>query len=134
MIAEIEELKCIRKEKSALEEKERRLARPVLFDQSKIPYIYDIFRTRHNSNTVMERKVFLFVVIYLYTPSTLAGGKMKCGIRNIISQLIGCKQTLVSHSCENLLFYYKLYPSFKNDVDTLYNEVMKKLCMKNNHI
>ena len=77
----------IRKLKADLSGEETRLSSPVLDDFSLIDGIYDVFTrsVRNDRGVVILRKEFLFIVMYLYSPSTLAGGKMEKGLREKIS-------------------------------------------------
>lgn len=81
-------LKAIREQKSRLSERERELSSALLQDTSLIPEIYSWFKdivveTDHSPNPegVMQRKKFLFIVLFLYAPSSIAGGRLPNGIR-----------------------------------------------------
>lgn len=84
----IVELKSIREQKSRLSEREQELASPILTDLSLIPEIYDWFKELlagmdcpPNPESVTQRKKFLFIVLFLFAPSVLAGGQLPNGIR-----------------------------------------------------
>jgi hypothetical protein len=76
----IVELKSIREQKSRLSEREQELSSPILTDFSLIPEIYDWFKDLlagmdcpPNPESVTQRKKFLFIVLFLFAPSVLAG-------------------------------------------------------------
>ena len=81
-------LKKIRIEKSELSEEENALTAPILKDKSLIHEIYKIFIELLNErgcppniDSVTQRKKFIFIIRYLFSPSSLAGGKMTGGLR-----------------------------------------------------
>ena len=54
---------------------------PRLKDLSLIPQIYSIFEELKGKEIkVSDRKEFIFVIIYLYAPNKLFGGKMPQGL------------------------------------------------------
>ena len=95
MFSEIAEIKSIREQKSKLSEREKELTEPILTDLDMIGMLYrwfqeiisqkEIFR----SGNVTQRKKFIFIILFLYSPSTLAGGKMKNGLRDKLAEVLG---------------------------------------------
>jgi len=64
-----------------------------------------------------ERKKFIFVALSLMSPLTLAGARLRRGLRGKMARLMGCEPTSVSHDIRDLLFLYRNYPSFRRDVE-----------------
>ena len=84
----------------------------------------EIFR----SGNVTQRKKFIFIILFLYSPSTLAGGKMKNGLRDKLAEVLGVNaQTTISNNRNNLVFSYQLYKYFRQDVDWIYGEMMERI-------
>ena len=107
----ISELKSIREQKSRLSERELELSEPVLYNYSLIREIYEWFKEilsgltfPPRDNSPIQRKKFIFIILFLYSPSTLAGGKMKVGLRDKIAEITGCTGSLISHNCEDVTF------------------------------
>lgn len=130
----IAELRAIREQKSVLSEREKELVEPMLNDNSLIATIYEWFEEilasmsfPPNPNNPIERKKFLFIILYLYSPSTLAGGKMKVGLRDELAKVTNCTTTLISHNCEDVTFYYNQYKSYRANIDLIYNEILTRL-------
>ena len=134
MFSEIAEIKSIREQKSKLSEREKELTEPILTDLDMIGMLYrwfqeiisqkEIFR----SGNVTQRKKFIFIILFLYSPSTLAGGKMKNGLRDKLAEVLGVNaQTTISNNCNNLVFSYQLYKYFRQDVDWIYGEMMERI-------
>ena len=131
MFSEIAEIKSIREQKSKLSEREKELTEPILTDLDMIGMLYrwfqeiisqkEIFR----SGNVTQRKKF---ILFLYSPSTLAGGKMKNGLRDKLAEVLGVNaQTTISNNRNNLVFSYQLYKYFRQDVDWIYGEMMERI-------
>lgn len=130
----IERLKAIRQEKERLIKEEKDLSTPILTDYKKLPEIYkrfkDILNDRPcppNINTVLQRKKFLFIVLYLYCPSVLCGDKSPNSIRERLSQLLRVNKTSISHNISDLVFMYQNYKDFKNEVDNVFYQIVDKI-------
>lgn len=134
----IMELKAIREQKSRLSEREQELSSPVLTDLSLIPEIYGWFKEilagmdcPPNPESVTQRKKFLFIVLFLFSPSTLAGGKMAPGLRDWISDALGvCSKSTISDNCSDVVFLYQNYSGFRKDIEYLYRQILEKLKVK----
>lgn len=127
----IETIKRIEKSRTALRQAiaDNELATsPQLKDLSLIPKIYRLFEeVKGNEITVNDRKVFIFVVVYLYSPHKFFGGKMPQGMRKEISKAARIDCTCISRTCTELLVLYTTYSDFRQGVDELLNEVLGRL-------
>lgn len=132
------ELKTIREQKSRLSERESELSAPLLSDLELIPEIYKWFAEILSNmafpprlESVTQRKKFLFIILFLYSPSTLAGGKMLCGLRDKLCEVtnIASKST-ISDNCADVVFMYQNYKNFRKDIDYLYTEILNRLRVK----
>ena len=134
----IVELKSIREQKSRLSEREQELASPILTDLSLIPEIYDWFKELlagmdcpPNLESVTQRKKFLFIVLFLFAPSVLAGGRLPNGIRAEISGVFpDVSPCVISNNIADVSFIYQQYKDFRQDIEYLYNQVLEKLKIK----
>ena len=79
----ISELKYIREQKSRLSEREQELTKPILLDLSIIPTIFKWYCEIVGNCGLPERRAgssfrqkFIFIILFLYSPSALAGGKI----------------------------------------------------------
>lgn len=112
-----------------------KLEQPIFTDKSLLPTIYKVYRDYfarrgnvHDADLVRNRKKFLLIVLYLYSPRTLSGRKMQLGLRRQISNVIGLtSSTPISDNCVGLITLYNAYIDFKNDVDAIYSDVIKTL-------
>lgn len=134
MFSEIVEIKSIREQKSKLSEREKELTEPTLTDLNMIGTLYGWFqeiisqKEMFRVGNVTQRKKFIFIILFLYSPSTLAGGKMKNGLRDKLAEVLGVNaQTTISNNRNNLVFSYQLYKYFRQDVDWIYGEIQERL-------
>lgn len=131
-------LKKIRVEKSELLEEENVLIAPLLTEKTLIPEIYNIFVDLLNErgcppniDSVIQRKKFIFIILYLFSPSTLAGGKTVHGIRGEIARVYGIQsECTISDNCADVVFLYQNYANFSKDIEYLYTEIINQLKFK----
>lgn len=134
----IMELKSIREQKSRLSEREQELSLPILTDFSLIPEIYGWFRDilsgmdcPPNTESVTQRKKFLFIVLFLFAPSVLAGGRLPNGIHAEISGVFSdVSPCVISNNIADVSFIYQQYKDFRQDIEYLYTEIVKRLRVK----
>jgi len=128
----IETIKKIEKARTALRQAiaDNELATsPRLKDLSLIPKIYEIFEQMKGKEIkVNDRKEFVFVIIYLYSPNKFFGGKMPQGLRRAITKAtkITCAN-VISVTCTELMVLYTTYSDFRRGVDELMQVVLQKL-------
>lgn len=130
----ISELKTIREQKAVLAERERELSSPILYDFELIEDIYKWFKEILSEysfppciDSPTQRKKFIFIILFLYSPSALSGDKMKMGLRDKIAEVTGCTSTLISHNYKNVEFEYHQYRYNRQDIDHLYTEIISRL-------
>lgn len=131
-------LKKIRIEKSELSEEEKTLTSPILKDKSIIHEIYKIFAELLNErgcapniDSVTQRKKFIFIILYLFSPSSLVGGRMAAGLRPEIAKALGIQsECTISNNCDDVVFLYQNYRDFSRDIEYLYTEIVNRLKFK----
>lgn len=127
----IETIKRIEKARTALRQAiaDNELAKsPKLKDLSLIPKIYEVFEEMKGGNvTVNDRKEFIFVVVYLYSPYKFFGGKMPQDMRNIISRTTNVDSAYISRICTELIILYTTYKDFRNAVDELLRNIQQTI-------
>lgn len=134
----IVELKSIREQKSRLSEREQELSLPVLTDLSLIPEIYGWFKEilsgmdcPPNPESVTQRKKFLFIVLFLFAPSVLAGGRLPNGIRAEISGVFpDVSPCVISNNITDVSFIYQQYKDFRQEIEYLYKQILERLKAK----
>lgn len=134
----ISELKSIREQKSRLSERENELITPLLFDYGLIPVLYEWFCEILNEmdfppmvESATQRKKFIFIVLFLFAPSVLAGGRMPVGLRDMIAEAINLKDiTFISHNIETVVFLHQYDKCFRRDIEYLYTEIINRLKFK----
>lgn len=133
MFSEIAEIKSIREQKSRLSEREKELTEPTLTDLDMIPTLYawfsEIISDRDcpgRVESVTQRKKFLFIVLYLFSPVTLAEGKMLAGLREKLARLYNVSPVVISNNCRDIVFLYNWDPEWRM-LDGVFDEMMGKL-------
>lgn len=131
-------LRKIRIEKSELSEEENALTLPMLSDKTLIREVYktfvEILNERGcppNIDSVTQRKKFIFIILYLFSPSALAGGKMAAGLREEMSKVLDIQsKSTISDNCADVVFLYQNYGDFSRDIEYLYTEIVNRLKIK----
>lgn len=134
----IVELKAIREQKSRLSEREQELSAPMLTDFTLIPEIYSWFKEilsqsdcPPNFESVTQRKKYLFIVLFLFTPSVLAGGRLPNGIRSEIASVFpDVSPCVISNNIADVSFIYQQYKDFRQDIEFIYNQILERLKVK----
>lgn len=135
----IMELKAIREQKSRLSERENELSSPILTDFGLIPEVYSWFKEilsersscPPNIESVTQRKKFLFIILFLFAPSVLAGGRLPNGIRAEISSVFpDVSPCVISNNIADVSFIYQQYKDFRQEIEYLYKQVVEKLKAK----
>lgn len=111
------------------------LGEPMLDDLSFLPTIYEtyleFFRKRgwqDKANKVYHRQKLILIVLYLYSPRTLAGGKMRIGLRDKLSELFGLSaKTTISDNSAHAVHFYQHYRDFRRDVDLMLTDIVNAL-------
>lgn len=134
----IVELKAIREQKSRLSEREQELSEPMLTDFALISEIYSWFKEilsqsdcPPNFESVTQRKKFLFIVLFLFAPSVLAGGRLPNGIRAEITGVFpDVSPCVISNNIADVSFIYQQYKDFRQDIEYIYSQVLERLKVK----
>lgn len=113
----------------------KELGEPTLEDLTLLPEIYEAYKRVYQRRgcpteamVVRNRKKFLMVVLYLYSPKALAGDRMRMGLRKKVSELFGLTtSTPISDNCTGLIVQYHAYADFRRDVDLIFQEVLDTL-------
>lgn len=131
----IAELKSVRQQKSHLSECEQKLSRPLLASLHLIPTLFQWYCELQGHSALPQKRAgtrfrqkFVFIILFLYSPSALAGGKMTKGVRDVLAQVLGFRSpTAISNLCANVVFYYHNYKDYREDVDYVFGEILTRL-------
>lgn len=132
MFQKISEIKTIREKIAGLSSIESELSKPTLSDFAHVETIYEWFKELSAKGPKRDnatlRKEFIFIVLYLYSPGALAGGKMKSGLRNKIAEVLGVKaMSAVSNKLDSVSFSYKMYKYFRQDLNRIFEGIQERL-------
>lgn len=130
----IAEIKNIREQKSRLSEREAELVSPILTNLESIPYIYELFKNIVRTmnipprEKIIQRKEFLFIILFLFVPSVLAGGRIPNGVRKSLEHVFPMvKPCTISNNIADVFFLYQQYKYFRSDINIIYKEMLKRL-------
>ncbi len=120
---------------SELQSQWNELTKPPLTDLSLLTLLYNLYLSLFERRGISEkatkpyhRRKFLLVILYLYSPRTLAGGKMVGGLRDKLAELFGLSgKSAISDNIPALVFHYENYRDFRKDVDMIYDEIRQAL-------
>ena len=100
-------------------------------DLSYIGKIYDICKRSADKGmrNVWDRRKFVFVILYLYCPTKIFGGRMvEGGLVAVITSALGLTSAkLVSKYSMDMKFYYTNYSEFHDDVNRMIEDVLLEL-------
>jgi hypothetical protein len=138
MFQKLEEISQVRKERADIEEKERALLKPTLTDLSLISVIHGwvcviASENRHTgtSESVYERKKFLFIVLLLYAPGVLVGDKMPSGLRGKLAEVLRIRsKSVISDNCADVPFLYNRYKDFREETEEVFRGIVERLAIK----
>lgn len=134
----VSRLKEIKEERLRLNDEEQTLSSPAITDPDRIPevleYCKESYRELHPNSKVRVsevRRMYIFILLFLFSPKTLAGGKMSNGLRTRIAGAMGIESSNVSHYHADVWFYYTVYSDFRDDVNGMFALVFDKLKKEN---
>lgn len=134
MFSEIYEIRNIKEQENALMERKKELSKPLLEDPSFIMEIYEWFNEINEvrdcssrKNSLNTRKKFIFIIMYLYCPASLAGGIIKRGLRKSVCKVLNMHPSSISHNCTSVSFLYQRYSDFRDSVDYIYARIVERL-------
>lgn len=115
------------------------LTLPLLHNTALLPNILQWYEetapeldTNSRDAKALHSQCFIFIATMLYSPSTLAGGKLSLGLRSQLSQMLHFKSpTSISNIIPNLMFLYNNYKSYKQRIDTAFDYILNKLKSQN---
>lgn len=135
LFSKIQEIESLRHQLTRLIRQETEASAPILADLSLLPRLYywfgEALQERGCSpciESVSQRKKFLYIILYLYSPASLAGGKMTLGLRDKLAELFQLRsRTTISDNCGDVVFLYCRYKDFHEEVDDIFLYIMEQL-------
>lgn len=124
----VRNIRKAREELRAAIGREADLCVPLLTDYTLLPDIYRMFCELLGATeikSVDDRKMFIFIVQYLYAPRNLFGCKMPKRLRKEIASVLGMNaMSAVSDNGRNNLFNYQVYTQFRTKVNHLFDAIV----------
>jgi len=127
----IRRVKSAREELKRARETEREVSKPVLKDYRHIRKIHELFCKSAGvgeSMTVVERKMFVFIIQFLYEPRNFFGFVMPRGLRIELAKVLRIKGvTILSRCASCTLSEYRIYTQFRTEVNRIFEDVVNGL-------
>ena len=136
MIGEkLERMNGLLREKARVERELEEAFRPLCDDMGLAEELYRVYAAALRENdreadpgTAENRRKFLFAALYVYSPASLCGRKLRPGLRDRLTETVGgITPTSLSHSIEGLSFLYTNYRPFRRDVDHILGRVLERI-------
>lgn len=107
-------------------------------DSDLIPVVHEMFKDILSEidplpdvESITQRKKFLFIILFLFAPSVLAGGRMPNGVRKVLEEVFpNVRPCTISNNIADVSFLYQQYKNFREDIDYLYTEIINRLKFK----
>jgi hypothetical protein len=129
-----ETIRSIRKAREELRRAvdfENSVSSPMLTDYALLPDIYAMFCEligKPDARKVDDRKMFIFIVQYLFTPRNLFGSKMPARFRREIARILGVNaESVVSRWASETMHHYQVYTQFRSEVNRIFGEIAERL-------
>ena len=127
----VDELRRIRSKIELLREEEKELSVPLVMNMGMIRNLYDVYilslkmqdPTADPLDTI-NRKKFIYAILYIFSPSTLVGEVMRHKLRECVSSVLGFTPTGVSRDYKTGLFFYSTYKEFRESIDIITNDML----------
>ena len=105
-----------------------------LTDVSLIPQIFKWYRQcaqDHNFGSDCRNnnyKQFIFIILFLYSPASLFGGKIKNDLRTTVADLLHLRaNTIVYHMRDKVVVWIGTYKVFADEVTIAYEDIIQHL-------
>lgn len=122
----ISNAKKILLEISLLQDQLSQLATPTLSDVKKLPEIHQFITNQPNIDRREVRHYFVVVSVYLYSPLSLFGKfPIRTGLCQEVGEAMGSCRQEVSEMFSQAKFRYENIPSFREQVETIFEQVLK---------
>lgn len=111
-------------------ERYNNIFRGKLSDLTKLPMLYEWYQgttARHGFNSDARNnnhKQFVYVILMLYSPASLFGGKISRELRTEIASLLRLKSpTILYHMRDRSVVWMRTYKAFASEVNIAYEEI-----------
>lgn len=128
-ISIIDKLERIGVEERRLAEERASLTAPMSYSFDKLSVVHQVTEQLAWDNRWVlgrTREYFLFVALFMFAPSSIIR-KMRRGLRKDLSDIMGVSENNISHITRNILFKFRVYEDFQNNVEMIYERSVELL-------
>lgn len=125
MLDQINIAKQLQSEIAVRQEQLSKFTTPTIYDTSKLIQLYQQVNEISDINQRELRHYFVFIAVYLYSPSALLGYSIKAGLCQQIGEVIErCRQD-VSELFYEAKVRYDRTQSFREQTENIFTEIKK---------
>lgn len=125
MLDQINIAKQLQSEIAVRQEQLSKFTTPTIYDTSKLIQLYQQVNDISDINQRELRHYFVFIAVYLYSPSALLGYSIKAGLCQQIGEVIErCRQD-VSELFYEAKVRYDRTQSFREQTENIFTEIKK---------
>lgn len=130
ILGEIVRLRRIEQQIRELQAVREKYIRPLVNDLELIEKL-DRFVRRESGGKLCDSNqykwAFTLIMLVLYAPGSLSGGKMPCGFRAQLARVLGVCPSTVSDNRDNLVFRYSRCRDFRHLANRVYRLLSARL-------
>lgn len=130
-LKDLEELKALR---TGLERIEATVLKPQLTEVKNIPLIFEWYneiasdiKNFPQKTEIDFKRVFIYVVLMLYSPRFFAGDTMIPGVRESIAKMLKISYPHTSNIAKDIVFHYRIYFLFHEQADTMLSRISERI-------
>lgn len=124
------ELRKIKECRDALKEREIELVEPTLGDTSLLQVIHTVIKQEYSKNKRLhrydEKEYFIAIIIFLYSPKSYMGDKIRVGIRDEIAKVLDTSPERISNIFRIVRDWVVIYAELREGVEYLYSKVVNE--------
>lgn len=126
MLDQITHAKLLQSQIAVMQEQLSKFTTPALYDTSKLTQLYQRVNDIPGIDKKELRHHFVFIAVYLYSPSALLGYSIKAGLCQQIGEVIGrCRQDVSEIFYEAKLRYERVQP-FQETTHKIFAQIICK--------
>jgi len=129
VVEKIQKIKEVREELRKVMKKEHAVTLPALTDLNLIPDIAGVFKSMKGIEVfnVEDRRLFIFIILYLYCPHNLFSRNLPRGLRRILAKVLNVKvDNIISRDKKEALCYFTIYKKFREEACCILKVIAEK--------
>ncbi|MBR4533906.1 MAG: hypothetical protein IKO85_05115 [Bacteroidaceae bacterium] len=123
----INQIRALHAKKNILARQEREALRPMKTDCAEIASICQRFKEVANPKYKDNSRIFVFIVIYMYSPSSIISGAIRRnGVRNEIAKVLGVRKPAVTRYFGDAKSLFLNHIGFRNEAERIFQLISER--------